>query len=458
MNELYEYFQSHQERFIAEWKEFLRFKSISANPAYRDDSRACARWVANQLERLGCVVDLLPAEESGNPCVYGVLRGDPSKPTVLFYGHYDVQPVDPLAQWESDPFEPVLRGDRLYARGAQDNKGQLFAVCKAIEALRATGRTLPTIKVLIEGAEECGSKGTPSALEQYRTRVGADTFAADLLMVCDTGMVELGVPTITMGLRGIAHCEVVVHGPSTDLHSGMYGGVVLNPLQALVSIIASLHCPDGSVAVPGFYDGVSEPTPEQSAAMRAASIDLAALSATLGVALTGGEARFHPLERRGVRPTVEVNGIGGGYQGEGGKTVIPTCGMAKLSLRLVAGQDPQRVMRLLEEHLHRVTPAGVRLELRDVGIGGAALQLPTDSAVLQSAKAALSAAFGREPVLVWEGASVPIIPVLAQMAGAQPLLVGFGLDEDRIHAPNESFSLQQFEQVYRYATTFLAML
>lgn len=445
------YFSTHQERFLQEWKTFLRFQSISAEPEYHGQCLACAEWLVAHLDTLGFSAELLST--ATKPLVYGVLPGDPKKQVVLFYGHYDVQPVDPLNLWETAPFEPTLRNGRLYARGAQDNKGQLFYFLKAIEALRASGVSLPTIKILLEGEEECGSEAMHAGLHGL-----SDKLKADVLMVCDSGMLAPDLPTVTMGLRGIAHFELRVHGPTVDLHSGMYGGIVLNPLQALTSMVAALHRPDGSVAVPGFYEGVREVSAEDKALANAAPIDVAAMSKVVGTEFHGGEKGFSVAERRGFRPTLEINGIGGGYQGSGSKTVIPTYGFAKLSMRLVAGQDPRNTLDKVIGYLQSLAPNGVRIEIREEKIGGPALLVSTHSPVIKSAREALTRAFDCDPIFLWEGASIPIIPLLCEVSGAEPLLVGFGLDEDQIHAPNESFSLRQFEDGFRYVTSFLSRI
>ncbi len=451
MEQVKAYFARHRDRFIEEWKEFLSFKSISADPHYSQDCEACAEWLRSHLESLGLEAKIWSSQTK--PIVFAERKGNPSKPTVLFYGHYDVQPVDPLDLWRSNPFEGTIRDGRMYARGAEDNKGQVFFFCKALEALLRTGADLPTVKVLIEGEEESGSGALYAGLKEW-----GETLAAEILMVCDTDMLEPGQPAITMGLRGIAHCEVRVHGPAMDIHSGMYGGVVLNPLQSLARIIASLHTPDGAVAVPGFYDGAHEPTPQETELVNQAPVDLEQISRYLGVPLVGGESRFGPLERRGLRPTLEVNGIGGGYQGAGGKTVIPSYGMAKLSMRLVAGQDPARILKAVAQHLEGMSSEAARIEVVDQAVGGAALRLPVNSRVAKLAEHAIEKGFGVKPAYIWNGASIPIIPALAQASGAEPLLVGFGLDQDNIHSPNESFSLQQFEEGFSYVAQFMCEL
>lgn len=451
MQTLLEYYSAHQERFIAEWKEFLSFQSISTDPAFREHCVACADWVRDHLAKMGFTAEVW--QTSSLPVVFAERAGNPAKPTILFYGHYDVQPVDPLDLWETGPFEPQIRDGRMYARGAEDNKGQVFSYFKALEALLATGTDLPTIKVIIEGEEECGSEALHAGLPGW-----GDRLKADILMVADTGMVAAGVPTITMGLRGIAHCEVRAYGPKMDIHSGVYGGMVLNPLQALSHLLAALHHQDGSVAVPGFYDGVTAPSEKERAFANGAPVDLDEITRYLGIPLAGGEKSYTPLERRGLRPTLEINGIGGGYQGAGGKTVIPSYAFAKLSMRLVAGQDPDHALSSVVSFLKKDPPAGITIEVVDDGVGGPALQLPADSSVVEVAQMAIRKGFGRDPAYTWEGASIPIIPLLSKAAGATPLLVGFGMAEDNIHSPNESYSLRQFEEGFRYVTSFYSCI
>jgi len=451
MQTLLDYYSTHQERFIAEWKEFLSFKSISTDPAFHKDCVECAQWVRQHLANMGFKAEVW--ETASRPVVFAEHPGNTAKPTILFYGHYDVQPVDPLDLWQTGPFEPEIRDGRMYARGAEDNKGQVFSYFKAIEALLATGADLPTIKVIIEGEEECGSEALHAGLPGWGERL-----KSDILMVADTGMVAEGLPTITMGLRGIAHCEVRAYGPKMDIHSGVYGGMVLNPLQALSRLLASLHNADGSVAVPGFYDGVVPPADKERALANSAPVNLDEVVSFLGVPLAGGEREYTPLERRGLRPTLEINGIGGGYQGAGGKTVIPSHAIAKLSMRLVAGQEPYRVLDAVVSFLKKDAPEGITIEVVDDGVGGPALQLPAESSLVDLAQAAIRRAFGRDPACTWEGASIPIIPLLSHAAGAAPLLVGFGLPEDNIHSPNESYSLRQFEEGFRYVASFYSCL
>ncbi len=451
MESLSNYFATHKDRFINEWKEFLSFASVSTDPAYHEHCLACAEWVSSHLKGLGFHTEIWPSDTK--PLVYGVLQGDPSRQTVLFYGHYDVQPVDPLNLWETPPFEPTLRDGRMYARGAQDNKGQVFFFLKAVEALKARGASLPTIKVIIEGEEECGSEAMHAGLHKWR-----EPLKADVLMVCDTGMIDYGMPTITMGLRGVVAVEVVVHGPNIDLHSGVFGGVILNPLHALSKMVAGMFNEDGSIAISGFYDGIVEPDPSDRARAKSAPVNIEEMGASLGVPLAGGERALHPIERRGFRPTVEVNGIGGGYQGAGGKTVLPAHGMVKISSRIVVGQDPHKVLECIKRYFREACPVGARVEFPDESVGGRAFRLSVDTPVVKAAEKAIQAEFSREPVYLWEGATVPIIPELAATCGGEPILVGFGLATDQIHSPNESFSLRQLEEGFRYAAAFLQVV
>lgn len=449
MSSFSSYFNTHKERFLEEWKAFLSFASVSADPAYHDQCVSCAEWLSDHLKGLGFHTEIWPSETK--PLVYGVLPGDPSRPTVLFYGHYDVQPVDPLELWESPPFEPALRDGRVYARGAQDNKGQVFFVLKAVECLRASGVSLPTIKVIIEGEEECESEALSRNLHLWR-----EPLKADVLMVCDTGMVDHGMPTITMGLRGVVALEIRVFGPNVDLHSGIFGGVVLNPLHALSTIVAGMFQEDGSIAIPGFYDGVVELSPTEVERAKSAPLMTDEVKASLGVPFAGGERALHPSVRRGLRPTIDVNGIGGGYQGVGGKTVIPAYGSVKISSRTVVGQDPAHVLESIKRYVRAACPIGARVEFIEEGIGGRAFKLSAETPVVHAAERAIRREFNRDPLYIWEGATVPIIPALAATSGAEPILVGFGLATDQIHSPNESFSLQQLEEGFRYAAAFLA--
>lgn len=442
-------FRSEQDRIVSEWKEFLRFKSISTDPTYNNDCTHCATWLCDHLKSIGFQAELIPT--ISKPLVYAELASsNKNAPTVLFYGHYDVQPVDPLDAWTSPPFEPEVRNGRMYARGAEDNKGQVFYFIKAVEALIKNKVELPNLKILIEGEEESGGKAIAHSLPSIAQRI-----RADILMVCDTGTMSSEFGTITMGLRGIVATEVRLDGPKYDLHSGVHGGVVPNPATAIARIVASLHNADGSVAIEGFNDSIRPYDPEDLKLAESAPFDLNWYQGQVGVAATGGEKGRSFFERRGFRPTVEINGIHSGYGGPGAKTIIPSYSIAKISARLVAGQDPAKCITAIEEHIRKQVPEGLRISFISRENGAGALSLSAKSEVVKKAKAVLDQICPKPTVFMWEGASVPIIPGLAQAAGAEPLLVGFGMEEDLIHAPNESFSIEQFRLGFLYVALFL---
>jgi acetylornithine deacetylase/succinyl-diaminopimelate desuccinylase-like protein len=445
------WFISQRERYFDEWKELLGFPSISADPAHEADCGACARWLMRHLSDMGLPSEVLPT--AGRPAVFAQRPGDEGAPTVLFYGHYDVQPVDPLSDWISPPFEPALRDGRIYARGASDNKGQLFYSLKAIETLIRNGQLRLPVKVLIEGEEETGSRGLSDRLESWRDRL-----KADVLLVTDTGTVASGAPTLVMGLRGIIHVSLALSGPRHDLHSGIHGGLAPNPATEMARLIATLHRPDGAIAVPAFYDGVVEPTPRERELLSSEPFDAEAYRTLTGVPPVSGDPRFTPPERVGFRPSLDVNGIHSGYAGSGIKTIIPAEAAAKLTARLVAGQDPCRCLDALVAHLERNSPAGLNLRITEKGVGGPALRLNPDSPLVTQAKAVLDQITGQKTVFLWEGASIPIVASLARMAQAEPLLAGFGHERDSVHAPNESFSLEQFRRGYLYVALMLAAL
>ncbi len=444
-------YDENRERFIEEWKEFLRFPSISADPAYSDDCQRCADWLTSHLSDLGFQTELI--ETVGQPLVYAEYKGKPDRPTILYYGHYDVQPVDPLELWDSPPFEPEQRGDRLYARGAQDNKGQTIYVLKALETLLKQDALHCTVKLFLEGEEETGSYGISSAIPKL---VEQGRLQGDVLMVCDTGAVAAGVSTITMGLRGIVYLQADLHGISHDLHSGSHGGIVKNPATELARLVETLHDQNGRIAVKGFYDGVSDIDPEDRKLANASPFNASDYEKQIGVPPVGGESEFTPVERKGFRPTIEVNGFHSGYGGPGSKTIIPDSAFVKLSSRLVGQQDPQKSLDRLVTHLEEHAPDGLKLTISDKGVGGPALMLSSQSPVIQQASEVLKQLSDKPTVYSWEGGSIPVVSSLAQASGAEPLLVGFGLSEDRIHAPNESFSIKQFELGFLYATMMLS--
>ncbi len=450
-SELEQHFDANRERYIEEWKALLRHASISADPDHHEDCLECAQWLNGHLERMGLDSTLL--ETDGKPVVFAEYKGRRDKPTILFYGHYDVQPVDPGKEWTTPPFNPTERNGRIYARGAEDNKGQLFYVLKAIETLVHDASLDANVKILLEGEEESGSLGITARVRSWR-----DMLRADILMVCDTGMVRTGAPTIIMGLRGIVFLEMKLTGPRSDLHSGVHGGAAPNVAEEMAGLVASLHTSDGAIAVEGYYDGVTPPTDTERTLANAVPWDDELYRRQTGVPAVAGERDLTPQERIGFRPTIDVNGIHSGYGGAGGKTIIPALATAKLSSRLVAGQDPERCLRLLTAHLRERAPAGLELTFPEQNIGGRGFRLEPGSALAARAKGVLDQLTDKETVFLWEGASIPIVAELAEVSGGEPLLVGFGLEEDRIHAIDESFSIEQFRFGYLYAGLLLAGL
>ena len=441
-------FENNRSRYIDTWKKFLTFPSISTDPAYQSSCLDCAKWLSGELGRMGFTTELL--ETSGKPVVWAERKGKPGAPTVLYYGHYDVQPVDPLDQWLSPPFEPTLRDDRIYARGAEDNKGQTAYVLSAIEYLISQNALQCTLKICIEGEEETGSKGISHTIPSWSERL-----KADVLMVCDTGVVPTKAPTITMGLRGLCGCTVSLTGATHDLHSGVHGGVALNAASAMCRLVASLHSPDGSIAVEGYYDAVVPPTKEDFALANEFVIPAEMYEKLVGVKPLGGERSRSIVDRRGFRPTIEINGVHSGYGGPGSKTIIPNMAIAKITARLAGGQVPDKSLALIERHLEKHTPEGLKLEISQREIAGPALSLSSASAPIKKAREALVAMSDMTPVFMWEGASIPIIPLLVKHSGAEPVLVGFGDEEDKIHAPNESFGIDQYRKGFLYASLFL---
>jgi len=444
-------YEQEESRFIREWSELLSFKSISTDPAFDGECRRTAEWLVGHLTKIGFSARLL--ETSSKPTVFAEFKGKVGAKRVLFYGHYDVQPVDPLEDWTSEPFSPELREGRLYARGAQDNKGQTFYFLKALETLIARSELATSVTLLLEGEEECGSDGFAQALPGWK-----DLVQADVLMVCDTGALAAGVPFVTMGLRGLVSLEITLGGIHHDLHSGALGGVVRNPATELARLIASLHRPDGSIAVSGYYDEVTEFSAEDRALANRSWPSDDKITALLGVPPVGGERFYSPPERRGFRPTIEVNGMYSGYQGPGGKTIIPSVATAKLTSRLVARQNPERCLKLLIDHLKAHAPEGLEFKIVASRVGGPALALSSADELIQRARRVLDTLGPVPAQFTWEGGSIPIVAELVKVSGARPLLVGFGLEEDRIHAPNESFALSQFRLGFLYACAMLSEL
>ena len=420
--------------------EHLRFPSISTDSRYVDDVRANAVWLKGQFETMGLTTEL--HETPGNPVVIARNEKVEGAKTVLIYGHYDVQPVDPLELWDSAPFEPEIRDGKIWGRGGADNKGQHFVHMLGAEKMLAEEGKLPlNVIFLIEGEEEIGSPNLVPFLEKHR-----EELACDIIAVSDTGMVAPGVPTLGYGLRGITCLEVTVNGPSGDLHSGVYGGCVANPATAAARMVASLHHDDGKIAVEGFYDDVvplESWEREMWAKMPGASNE--DVLKTTGSPAPFGELGYSMAECLWGRPTVEVNGIGSGYQGEGSKTVLPATAMFKLSCRLVPGQDPDKVQKQVEEHLRKHLPKGVTMEV-ELGHSGKAYHNDPHSVYGKAAQVALEKSFGRKPVLIREGGSIPIIQDMKEILEADSLMLGLALPDCQIHAPNENFAVENFEK------------
>lgn len=446
-----QYARTHQPQFLADLQTLLRFPSVSAQPTHRADLLRCARWLRDYCRQRGLTAQL--HRTSGHPILIARTRSRPGRPTVLVYGHYDVQPPEPLALWRTPPFTPVMRAGKLYGRGASDNKGQLFVHVQAVASYLATGTELPVnVIFLLEGEEETGSNSLAPFL-----RAHAKELRADYVVVSDSGMYARGVPAITYGTRGVVALEVRVDGPNRDLHSGVFGGSIANPALVLAQLLASCVDQQGRVAVPGFYDAVQPLTSWERRQWRRLRFDDRAYARQLGVPALAGELGFTTIERRWARPTFEVNGIFGGYQGPGGKTIVPAWAGAKITCRLVPRQDPDQIARLVRRHLQRQCPRSVRLTV-DIENGSAAFLQPPRSVGTTAAARALTAAFGRAPVFIREGGSLPILPVLQRTLGAEVLLLGLGLSDDNWHSPNEKFDVDCFRRGIQMGIALLAEL
>lgn len=434
------YLDRNQSRIRDELFDFLRIPSVSARSEHRNDMRRAAEWLADSMTRIG--VEARIFETPGHPIVVGEWRkAGPGRPTVLVYGHYDVQPVEPLDLWTSPPFEPTVRDGKLFARGSVDDKGQLFLHVKALEAHLATRGTLPVnVVVIAEGEEEVGSEHLERFIEQHK-----ELLRCDAVVISDSAMFAPGVPSILSSLRGMAYFQVDVQGPSGDLHSGSYGGAVMNPATALARIIASFHDADGHVAIPGFYDSARDWPANVREAMRALPFDEATFRRDAGVSEVFGEKGYTTLERVWTRPTCEVNGLLSGYTGEGAKTVLPATAMAKVSCRLVPDQTPEEIERLVKEHVARVTPPGVTVTVTHLH-GGRPWRADLAGPLYDAAARALESAFGRAPVIVGEGGSIPVVGDFQRILGAPVLLVGFGLPGENAHAPDEWISIENFDK------------
>ena len=438
MSAVADYLHQNRDRLLGELLELLRIPSISTLPERKEDVRRAAQWLQRRLGAAGCTTAEVH-ETGGHPIVYGEWLGAPGKPTILVYGHYDVQPVDPLHEWKRQPFEPVVEDGKIWARGASDDKGQMILYANALEAhLKANGTCPVNVKFLIEGEEEVGSDHLEPYIEKNKARL-----AADAVVVSDTAFFAKGVPSICHALRGLAYFQIDVRGTDTDLHSGTFGGSVMNPAFALVHLLAQLKDKKGKVLVPGFYDKVRKLSKAERNAFASLPHSDRKWAKAIGAPELFGESGFTTLERIWARPTLEINGIWGGFQGEGAKTVIPAEAHAKFSTRLVPDQTPKEIARKVETYLKKLAPKAVKVTVRELH-GGEAWLAPTDHPALQAASRAVKRAFGKVPVFQREGGSIPVIAAFGRILKIPSVLMGVGLNDDNLHAPNEKMDLEQF--------------
>jgi acetylornithine deacetylase/succinyl-diaminopimelate desuccinylase-like protein len=438
MSSIPKYLERNRKRHLEELTELLAIPSISTDKSKVDDVRRAAAWVHRRMEQAGCTrVETFKTD--GHPIVYGEWLGAPGRPTVLVYGHYDVQPVDPIDQWKTPPFEPTLREGRVYARGASDDKGQFIVHVNALEAHLANDSSCPVnLKFVIEGEEEVGSDNLEPFIQNQKAML-----ACDAIIVSDTAMFDRGVPSICYGLRGLTYLEVSLRGSDSDLHSGSYGGSVVNPANALVEMLARLKDAKGRVTIPGFYDNVRRLAVPERRAFNSLPHSDRKFKKSIGAPDLFGESNYSTLERLWVRPSLDINGIWAGFTGEGAKTVIPAEAHAKVSMRLVPDQTPKEIFRKAAAYIKKIAPKTVKVSVRDLH-GGDAWVAPTDHPALRAAGDAMLRAFGRKPVFVREGGSIPIIPTFQQLLKVPVVLMGVGLPDDNLHAPNEKMDLEQF--------------
>jgi acetylornithine deacetylase/succinyl-diaminopimelate desuccinylase-like protein len=438
MHTIIDFINANRDRYVAELQEYLAIPSISALPAHQQDVRRCAEWTADHLRRIG-LENVRLVETPGHPVVYAEWLGAEGAPTILFYGHYDVQPVDPVELWDSPPFEATVRDGELYARGAVDDKGQIFMHFKAIEAhLAQNGRLPVNMKLVLEGEEEVGSENLDNFVKAHR-----DLLAADVVVISDSPMFDRGIPSICYGLRGLAYCQIDVRGTKTDLHSGSFGGAVANPIMVLAQILAQMKERSGRVKIPGFYDEVRELTAEEREAWRRLPFSERQYARDIGAPKLFGESGYTTLERVWARPTFEINGILGGFTGEGAKTVIPAVAMAKVSMRLVPDQDPDRIARLFEDHVRKIAPKTVEVTVTRMH-GGKPWMASLDNRFVQAAARAIEKGFGKTPVFNREGGSIPVVATFQEILGLPSVLFGVGLPDENAHAPNEKLDLGNF--------------
>lgn len=437
MEHIKHYIDTHKDRFLEELFDLIRIPSISAREEHTEDMHRAADYVKQSLLNAGADRAEVMSTK-GFPVVYGEKIIDPGLPTVLVYGHYDVQPAEPLDLWKSPPFEPEIREGKIFARGADDDKGQLFMHVKAFEMMQATDTLTCNVKFMIEGEEEIGS---PS-LKDF-CRENKELLKADVILISDTTMISLDIPSITTGLRGLSYLEVEVTGPNRDLHSGLYGGAVANPVNMLSKMIASLTDEKGRITIPGFYDDVLEVSREEREEMAKAPFDPEAYRTAIGVEELFGEEGFSTTERTGMRPSLDVCGIWGGYTGKGAKTILPSQAYAKVSMRLVPNQDSKKVDKLFADHFKSIAPQGVTVKVTSLH-GGQGYVAPLDTAAYQAASQAVETTLGKKPVPFRSGGSIPIVSDFEEVLGLKSILLGFGLESDAIHSPNENYPLENF--------------
>lgn len=437
MDNLNAYIEENKDRFLEELLALLRIPSVSADPKFSDDVFEAAEFIKQKMIEAGAdEVEICSTE--GYPIVYGEKIIDPNLPTVLVYGHYDVQPADPYELWDSPPFEPVVKNGNIYARGACDDKGQMYMHLKAFEYMNKTNNLACNIKFMIEGEEEVGSDNLGPFLVANKEKL-----AADIVLVSDTSMISLETPSITTGLRGLSYVEVEVTGPNRDLHSGVYGGAVANPINILSKMIASLHDENNRITIPGFYDAVDELSNEERTAMAEAPFDINQYQNDLEIKSIHGESTYSTNERTSIRPTLDVNGMWGGYIGEGAKTVLPSKAYAKISMRLVPNQQSDKITELFQQHFESIAPESVTVKVTPHH-GGEPVVTPVDSNAYKAASQAIVKAFGKEPIPQRSGGSIPIVALFESVLGLKTVLMGFGLDSDAIHSPNEKYGLENY--------------
>lgn len=452
MSQVLDYIKQNKDKFEEELFDLLRIPSISTSSSHKGDVKKAAEFLVDRLKELDLDrVELFETE--GNPIVYGELTPHSDKPTVLVYGHYDVQPPDPEELWDTPPFEPTVRDGKLYARGSADDKGQAYTHVKAVEAYRKSGEDFPVnVKFIFEGEEEIGSPSLVPFLEEHK-----DLLECDMVLISDTSMFAEDTPSITYGLRGLAYMEVEVFGPNRDLHSGVYGGAVENPANVLCEMIAKLKDENGVIQIPGFYDSVVELTADDREAYKKLPFDEEAYKQELGVEDLHGEKGYSTLERASARPTLDVNGLWSGYQGEGAKTVLPAKAGAKVSMRLVPDQDPKEIARLFTKHIKDIAPDTVRVKVTEHH-GGHPSITNLSFYGLQAAGEAFKKVYGKDPLFTREGGSIPIVADFQKILGVESIMMGFGLDSDAIHSPNEHFHIKDYHRGIETSATFFKLL